>query len=121
MDNWIRDYDDQLSGTAPLWLQSFIVVELLFHLPYFFFAAYAFIKGRNWIRSTTLIYATAVIITMVAIMPEAWVRSSAPMNIKAVLMSVYGLWMLMPVLLLQRVWKEDVFGENLSAKGKKTQ
>ena len=70
LDDWVRDSDDVLTGTRPLFYRAFVWVELVFHLPYFFFALFAFIKGRNWIRNISMVYAVAVLGSMVAIMPE---------------------------------------------------
>lgn len=109
MQDWIRDYDDVVLRTAPLWFQSFIWIELICHVPYFFFAVYAFARGRNWIRTTTLVYSTAVITSMCVILPEAWSQSFAPLNTKLALVSIYGIWLLMPILLMARVWNERVF------------
>jgi hypothetical protein len=107
--DWIRDYDDVVLRTSPLWFRSFIWIELLGHIPYFFFAIYAFAKGRNWIRTVTIVYATEVITSMACILPEAWTQSVAPQNVKLALVSIYAIWLLLPVLLLQRVWNERVF------------
>lgn len=50
--DWIRDYDDQLVATKPIWFQSFIWAELIFHIPYFFVAIYAFTKGQLTVKHT---------------------------------------------------------------------
>lgn len=122
LQSYIRDFDDRLMAAPPLWFKAIILAELIFQLPYFFFAAYAFIRGRNWIRTTTIIYCTQVLGTMVCILPEAWDRSNAPINTKLGLMSIYGIWAVIPLMLMQRVWKENVFGSSSSEKsGKKQQ
>lgn len=122
MQDWIRDFDDQLARTKPLWFQAFVVVELLFHVPYFFVAAAAFYRGDNRIRTISIVYATAVIASMIPILPEAWVQSTAPLNVKIPCISIYGLWLLIPILLLQRVWNERVFDyETVPASDKKQQ
>lgn len=109
VEDWVRDYDDVLTGNPPLWFKTFIWVELFFHVPYFFVATWAFIRGDNRIRTISIIYATAVIVSMVPIIPEAWTRSTAPVETKMACISVYGLWLLIPILLLIRVWSDHPF------------
>jgi hypothetical protein len=120
MQSWIVDYDDVLSASPPIWFRSFIAFELLAHLPFFFLGAYAFIRGAQWIRTFAIIYSVQVATTMLAIIPELWVGSHAPLNTKLACMSVYGVWLLVPLMLLQRVWAIDVFPEDtLVAKKRK--
>lgn len=109
LDDWVRDADDVLTGTRPVFFQAFVWVELVFHIPYFCFALYAFAKGRNWIRDVSIIYATAVLLSMVAVIPESWDRSKAPLQTKLMLQSVLAIWCVLPLLLLQRVWSRNVF------------
>ena len=122
LDDWVRDADDQLTGRPPIWYKAFVWVELLFHLPYFFAATYAFVRGANWIRDVSIMYATAVLASMVAIMPAAWELSHAPLQTKLTLQSVLAIWCLLPVLLIQRVWNPRVFDYAAEDKsGKKKQ
>lgn len=117
LSDWIRDFDDALMRTPPLWFRSFVAVEVVTHIPYFILAAYAFAKGREWIRAPTLVYGASVATTLLAILPEAWVRSSAPMQTKVVLMSVYGLWLLLPLMLVARAWGANMFASAGSGAG----
>lgn len=109
LDDWVRDADDVLTGTRPVFFQAFVWVELFFHIPYFIVAIYAFVQGKNWIRDVSIVYATAVLGSMVAVMPEAWDRSHAPLQTKMMLQSVLAIWCVLPILLMQRVWNPRVF------------
>ena len=121
LDDWVRDADDVLTGTRPVFFQAFVWVELFFHIPYFCAAIYAFVRGKNWIRDVSIVYATAVLVSMVAVMPEAWDRSKAPLQTKLMLQSVLVIWCILPTLLMQRVWNPNVFNYPIAGAGKKKQ
>mgnify|MGYP001807751059 CR=1 FL=1 len=52
-------------STNPLWFVSLVWCETALQLPFFFVAAYAFIKRANWIRVPCIIYGAHVATTMV--------------------------------------------------------
>jgi len=126
VDDWVRDVDDQLVGTRPLWYRTFVWCEMLLHIPYFLFAIYAFARERRWIRQITLVYAAQVLGSMVPIVIESWQRSTSigvSLDRKLRLQGVLAIWCLIPCLLLIRCWPEDSFPPALThnTAGKKKQ
>lgn len=64
-----REFKDPLMQDPPMWLKSFLVCELVFQLPFFPFAAYAFFKGScRWIRIPAIVYAVHTITTVIPIL-----------------------------------------------------
>jgi len=102
--NWGRDYDDVLSVTRPMFYQAFVAFELIFHVPFFIVASWAFIVGAEWIRPWCLVYGVQVATTLLSIMPESWVQSSAKIETKLALQAVLSIWLLIPLLLVWRAW-----------------
>jgi hypothetical protein len=42
-----KEFKDSMVAAPPIWMKSFIACELTMQLPFFFFGAYAFIKGEE--------------------------------------------------------------------------
>jgi hypothetical protein len=73
------------------------------------FAIYAFIKGRDWIRVPAIFYSGMMFMGVTVILGEEFAGPHATPHLPLVL----GLnlpWLLVPVLLTARVWKEHPFG-----------
>ncbi|XP_021495448.1 sigma intracellular receptor 2 [Meriones unguiculatus] len=64
-----REFKDPLIQDPPAWFKSFLFCELVFQLPFFPIAAYAFIKGNcRWIRIPAIMYAVHTITTLIPIL-----------------------------------------------------
>ncbi|KAK9464063.1 transmembrane protein 6/97 [Lipomyces oligophaga] len=70
LDKHIQDHNDPLVADPPVWFQSFVVVEVVGQLPFFFIAAYAFAKGSANIYITTLVYGVVASITTYGCLAE---------------------------------------------------
>ncbi|XP_071848942.1 sigma intracellular receptor 2-like [Apostichopus japonicus] len=70
--NWYsRTFKDAMVRDGDAWYRSSIVVELLFQLPFFFVASYAFCKGgQRWIRIPAIVYSSHVITTVYYMLAE---------------------------------------------------
>ncbi|KJE93306.1 hypothetical protein CAOG_009746 [Capsaspora owczarzaki ATCC 30864] len=64
-------FGDYLLANPPQWYKSFIWIELIFQLPFFFVAFYGILTRKAWIRSPLLIYGAHVVTTVTAIVYEA--------------------------------------------------
>jgi hypothetical protein len=115
LDGWVKDADDVLTGTAPLFYRVFVWIELFFHIPFFVAAIYAFVRGKEWIRLPTIIYATEVLTSMAVVIAESWDRSHAPLQTKLKLQSVLAIWCILPLMLLVRCWPERMFAQKDAA------
>jgi len=61
---WGRNYDPLLMA-RPTWWRVIIAIDATFFGPFYVCAVYAFVKGREWIRIPSIIWAS-VMLTMVA-------------------------------------------------------
>jgi hypothetical protein len=101
---WGRTVDPLLFARPPWWRATIWIVAVLFG-PYYAFAIYAFIRGRNWIRIPSIIYASIMLTNVTIILSEEiWGPHASPH-----LLSVVGAnasWIIVPALLLVRMRRE---------------
>lgn len=81
-------------GNPPIWFQSLIWVELVFQLPFFFVAAYAFARQRAWIAKPSIIYGIGVAATTFPIIVHQ--LFSGPTG--PALAAIYAPYMVIPAL-----------------------
>lgn len=66
---YVKEFKDPFAQDTPSWLKSFLLCELLFQLPFFPIATYAFFKGGcKWIRTPSIIYAVHTMTTLIPIL-----------------------------------------------------
>jgi hypothetical protein len=99
---------DPLLLARPPWWKMAIWLDVLFYGPFYAFAIYAFIRGREWIRLPAIFYSGMMFAGVFIILgEEAWGPHAAP-NFPLVL----GLnlpWLLVPILLTLRLRREHPF------------
>ena len=92
----------------PQWWKMAIWLDVLFYGPFYAFAIYAFVRGREWIRLPAIFYSGMMFAGVFIILgEEAWGPHAAP-NFPLVL----GLnlpWLLVPILLTLRLRREHPF------------
>lgn len=106
---FVNDFDDQLVcgrdhthgsaasaqvGNPPIWFQSLIWLELLFQLPFFFVAAYAFATRQAWIKVPSVVYGIGVAATTFPIIVHQ--LFSGPTG--PALAAIYAPYMIIPAL-----------------------
>ncbi|CAC5358616.1 Sigma intracellular receptor 2 [Mytilus coruscus] len=111
MDWYCREFKDPMMVESPAWFKSFICCEVLFQLPFFFVAVYAFLKGVNrcpWIQRPMLIYAAHTATTTICITFHLFLNdfstSKYPgptsVNERLKLFAIYSPFLLIPLVLL---------------------
>jgi hypothetical protein len=68
--HWWGENFDPILLNRTVWYKVSIWWDILFFGPYYLFAIYAFINGKEWIRSVTLIYCSVLTTIMTFIMGE---------------------------------------------------
>lgn len=96
---YVSTYNDQLIGRRPVWLQSFILAEFLFQMPFFFVATYGLLYKRNWLRIPAIIYGVHVATTVWAILAEFIMNTDNSFQEKVTLFGFYMPYFVIPVLL----------------------
>ncbi|XP_040856872.1 sigma intracellular receptor 2 [Ochotona curzoniae] len=104
---YAKEFKDPLLQDPPEWFKSFVFCELVFQLPFFPFAAYAFFKGScKWVRTPAIIYSAHTMTTVIPILAtllfEDFPKGQGPgtFSEKLILVSVYLPYLLIPLVLL---------------------
>jgi hypothetical protein len=104
---WGDNYDPLLMARPPFW-QMTIWIDLVFFGPFYFFALYAFIRGRNWIKVPALVWSgTMLANVLIILMDERYGVTPAP-NFGIVL-AANAAWLLTPFLMMWRMRRERPF------------
>lgn len=102
---WGKNFDPVLLA-RPAWWRATIWIDALFFGPFYGFALYAFIKGMDWIRLPSVIWASVMMTNVTIILFEELVGAHAtPERVLVLLVNVP--WLLVPVGVIARMWKSE--------------
>jgi hypothetical protein len=68
---WGHTFDHDLIA-RPVWWKMTIWIDNLFFGPFYLFAIYAYLKGRDWIRLPSIMYASILLTNVVIILGEEY-------------------------------------------------
>ncbi len=102
---WGRTYDPVLLARPPWW-RATIWIDSLFFGPYYAAALYAFLKGKNWIRLPSVIWA-AVMMTNVTIILFEEMLGPHRTPARGMVLFANAPWLLFPLLMLWRMWPSE--------------
>jgi hypothetical protein len=108
--HWYGSNFDPVLMARPQWWKMTIWVDVLFYGPFYAFAIYAFIKGRDWIRIPAIFYSGMMFTGVTVILGEEFAGPHATPHLPLVI----GLnlpWLLMPLFLTWRMRREHPFAE----------
>ncbi|KAM9002001.1 sigma intracellular receptor 2 [Sarcophilus harrisii] len=102
---YVQAFKDPLMLKPPSWFKSFLFCELVFQLPFFPFAAYAFFKGScKWIRIPAIIYSVHTMTTLIPIgahiLFENFAQGPGTFQERLNLLSIYAPYFFIPLILL---------------------
>nr|KAF6459434.1 transmembrane protein 97 [Rousettus aegyptiacus] len=109
---YAEEFKDPLLQDPPTWFKSFLFCELVFQLPFFPIATYAFFKGGcKWIRTPAIIYSVHTMTTLIPILStflfEDFSKASGfkgqgpkAFHERLTLISIYAPYFLIPLVLL---------------------
>jgi hypothetical protein len=102
--HWYGRTFDPLQMARPAWWRACILYEMFFFVPFYPFAIYAFIRGREWIRIPALLYGASLFTIVFIILNEERFGPHAAPNFSAVF--AFNLpWLLAPAYLIYRMWR----------------
>jgi hypothetical protein len=96
-----RNFDPVLMA-RPAWWRATIWIDALFFGPFYVFAIYAFIKGKNWIRLGALVWASVMLTNVTIILFEEVNGEHASPELTRVFLS-NAAWVIFPLLVLYRM------------------
>ncbi len=102
---WGKNFDPVLLA-RPAWWRATIWIDALFFGPFYGFALYAFIKGKDWIRLPSVIWASVMMTNVTIILFEELVGAHAT-PARALVLLVNLPWLLVPVGVIARMWKSE--------------
>ncbi|KAM5215712.1 sigma intracellular receptor 2 [Hipposideros larvatus] len=109
---YAKEFKDPLLQNPPPWFKSFLFCELVFQLPFFPIATYAFFKGScKWIRIPSIVYSVHTMTTLIPILSTFLFEDFSKANgVKAqgpktfherlTLIAIYAPYFLIPLMLL---------------------
>ena len=100
---WGNNFDPVLMA-RPAWWRATIWIDSLFFGPFYAVAMYAFIKGKDWIRMPSVIWAS-VMVTNVTIILFEELGGSHPTPARGIVLMANASWIIFPVLTWIRMWK----------------
>jgi len=105
-------YDPLLMARPPFW-QMTIWIDVLFFGPFYLFALYAFIRGRDWIRVPALVWSGMLMANvLIILMDERYGVTPAPNFLLVLALNLS--WLLMPLAMIARMWREFPFTRGVS-------
>ncbi|HUX50259.1 MAG TPA: emopamil-binding family protein [Spirochaetia bacterium] len=102
---WGRTFDPLLFA-RPVWWRATIWIDAILFGPFYGFAIYAFIRGRNWIRIPAVIYSSVMLTNVIIIMSEEIWGPHATSHLGAVA-GANATWVIVPIYLIVRMWKSS--------------
>ena len=100
-------YDPLLMARPPFW-QMTIWIDVLFFGPFYFFAFYAFLRGRDWIRVPALVWAGMMMSNVLIILMEERYGGHQPPSFTPVLLANLA-WLTFPLLVILRLRRDHPF------------
>ncbi len=106
---YIRVAGDHFFATDPMPLRVRLYLSAFLFGPLAAYLAYAFFRGDARARPVGLLYAGAMIAGMVEFFAWEWASGTPPTHL-AVFFAFNGPYLLVPLLVLARMWKPRPFG-----------
>jgi hypothetical protein len=97
---------DPLLIARPMWWQMTIWIDVLFFGPFYVFAIYAFVKGREWIRVPSFVYSGLMMANVLIILGEEIAGPHASPQLPIVIL-LNAPWLLMPIFLIYRMARSE--------------
>jgi hypothetical protein len=104
MVHWWGNTFDPVLIARPAWWKATIWIDALFFGPFYIFAIYAFIKGKDWIRLPAIIYSSVLMTNVIIIMSEE-IWGGHPASSLGIVALANAPWLLFPAFLIIRMWK----------------
>jgi hypothetical protein len=99
---------DPLLMARPVWWKQTIWLDVVFYGPFYAFAIYAFLRGREWIRIPALFYSGMMFADVFIILGEEIAGPHATPHL-GIIMALNLPWLLIPLILTARLWHEHPF------------
>ncbi len=104
--HWWGEHFDPALMARPPWWRATIWIDVLCFGPFYAFAIYAFIRGRDWIRLPSIIWASVLMTNVTIILFEELAGPHATPT-RGLLLLANAPWLLVPMALIARMWQRE--------------
>lgn len=104
--HWWGNTFDPLLMARPVWWKMTIWIDNLFFGPFYVVAIYAYVKGKDWIRMPSVIYASILLTNVIIILGEEYAGQNASPNFPLVLLANLP-WLVFPFIIIGRMWRAE--------------
>lgn len=111
------DLADSLVRFNPPWFKIMSYFSPFLYAPFYLFATYCFIEGKEIVRIPTFIVSSALLYSLIVILGEQYMGEFASHNFKLVLVA-YGPYVIFPIMWMWRMRSPHPFTVEVK-KGKK--
>lgn len=106
--HWYGNNYDPLLIARPAFWRMTIWIDVLFFGPFYVFAIYAFLRGRDWIRLPALVWSGTMCANVLIILMEErsgeWATPHFPL-----VLALNGPWLLLPLAVMWRMRRDHPF------------
>ena len=102
---WGNTFDHDLIA-RPVWWKMTIWIDNLLFGPFYVVATYAFVRGKNWIRMPSVIYASILMTNVIIILGEERAGQWASPDFPLVLLANLP-WLVLPLVIIGRMWRSE--------------
>ncbi len=102
---WERSFDPLLLA-RPAWYRATIWLDVLVFGPFYAFAVYAFVRGRDWIRVPAIVWAS-MLFTNVFIILFDELKGIHATPAPAVVVAANAAWLVVPVVVVGRLARSE--------------
>jgi hypothetical protein len=106
--HWYGSHYDPLLMARPAFWRMTIWIDAVFFGPFYLFAIYAFVRGRNWIRLPALVWSGTMAANVLIILMEERYGQWATPHFPLVL-ALNGPWLALPFAVIWRMRREHPF------------
>ena len=108
-----RTYDPLLLARPPFWRMT-IWIDAVFFGPFYACAIYAFLRGREWIRTPALVWSGMMISNvLIILMDERYGVTPAPKF--GLALAANAAWLLFPLFMIVRMRRDQPFGTSIDS------
>lgn len=121
LNHFVGQFDKALFYRDPWW-RATIWIDVLLFGPFYIAAIFAFIKGQNWIRIPTIMWATMMLTNVTIILFTEFADPKYAGGKPLPILGANLLWILIPILVIFRMafYPNTFHGESIFAKPEKT-
>lgn len=103
---------DPAQYARPAWWRATIWIDVVLFGPFYATAIYAYVKGRDWIKNPSLVWAGLMFANVTIILFEEFAGPHATRAPATVLLANTP-WLLMPIATVARVWSPHPFSRSV--------